>query len=141
MDNVVTKAKRGVGAIKAMAAARIQQHVLFVMLQLVVLSIADYGLGCLTLSANQMKKLDRVQNEAMRAVLGCTRDTPVVCMRYLLDLSSMGTRHKLAQAKMYLKVMQNERHPLHQDLSKEKGDRLRRGRSWMAEAEDSLRQI
>jgi ribonuclease HI len=124
-----------------MASARVEQHVLFLMMQLVVMSVIDFGLGCLTLSNRQTQRLDRLQNEAMRAVLGCTRDTHIICMRYLLDLPSIGVRHKIAQAKMYLKVAEDESHPLHHTIKKDKGSRLKRGRSWMAEAEDSLRKV
>lgn len=141
VDHVVMRAKRGVGAIKTMAAALIPQRVLFLMLQLVVLSVIDYGLGCLTLSDTQIAKLDRVQNEAMRAVLGCTKDTPILCMRYLLGLSGIRVRHRIAQTKMYLSVMGKKDHPLHKALHDNKGGRIKRGRSWMAEAEDSLRKI
>ena len=141
IDNTAVKVKRGINAIKTMASARVEQHVLFLMMQLVVLSVIDFGLGCLTLSGTQIQRLDRLQNEAMRAVLGCTRDTHIICMRYLLDLSSMKIRHKMAQARMYLKVAEDETHPLHLKIKDEKGSRLKRGKSWMAEAEDSLRKV
>ena len=141
VDNVAVRAKKGVSAIKTMASAKVEQHVLFLMLQLVVLSVIDYGLGCLTLSESQIQRLDRLQNAAMRAVLGCTKDTHIVCMRYLLDLPSIKVRHRLAQVKMYLKVAENETHPLHEEIKADKGNRLKRGKSWMAEAEDSLKKV
>ena len=141
VDHIAAKARKGVNAIKTMEAAQIHQRVLFLMMQLVVLSIIDYGLGCLTLSATQIGKLEKIQNEAIRAVTGCTRDTPIICMRYLLDLSSIKVRHKLAQAKMYLNVMADDGHPLYHALKNEKGNRLKRGRSWMAEAEESLKRV
>ena len=107
----------------------------------VVLPVIDYGLGCLTLSNTQIQRLERLQNEAMRAVLGCTRDTHIICMRYLLDLPTIKSRHKIAQVKMYLKVAEDETHPLHEVIREDKGNRLKRGKSWMAEAEDSLRNV
>ncbi|RUS78738.1 hypothetical protein EGW08_013489 [Elysia chlorotica] len=124
-----------------MASAHIQQNVLFVMFQLLILSVLDYGLGCLTLSEANLLKLERLQNEAMRAVLGCTRDTHIICMRFLLDLSSVRIRHKLAQAKTYLQVMENPHHPLYPSLLTQKGTRIKRGKSWMAEAEDSIKLV
>ena len=124
-----------------MAAEQVPQNFLFIMLQLVVLSVIDYGLGCLTLSDAQVGRLDVVQNEAMRAVLGCTKDKPIICMRYLLDMSGMRVRHRVAQAKMFLRVMDNRSHPLHQAIEEEKGSRMKRGSSWMAEAETSLKKV
>ncbi|RUS78680.1 hypothetical protein EGW08_013568 [Elysia chlorotica] len=126
---------------KMMASAHIQQNVLFVMFQLLILSVLDYGLGCLTLSEANLLKLERLQNEAMRTVLGCTRDTHIICMRFLLDLSSVRIRHKLAQAKTYLRVMENPHHPLYPSLLTQKGTRIKRGKSWMAEAEDSIKLV
>ena len=141
VDNVIQKAQKGIRAVKTMASAGIQQYVLLLLMQLVVMSVVDYGLGLLTLSKTQTERLERVQNAAMRAVLGCTRDTHVICMRYLLGLSSMKVRHKVAQAKMYLKVMGDPTHPLHSSLEVKKGGRVKRGSSWMAEAEESLKQV
>ncbi|XP_012941316.1 uncharacterized protein LOC106012555 [Aplysia californica] len=77
----------------------------------------------------------------MRAVLGCTKDIHVVCMRYIHDLASIRVRHKVAQAKLYLNVLGDPRHPLHDNLSSIKGNRIKRGSSWMAEAEDSVRKV
>ena len=111
------------------------------MMQLVVLSVIDYGLGLLTLSQTQIEKLERVQNEAMRTVLGCTRDTPIVCLRHILGLPSIQARHKLAQAKMYLKVMEMEGHPLHPVMKQDRGTRIKRGQSWMAQAEKSIKKV
>ena len=62
IDHVTVKAKRGICAVRAMAAAQIQQSFLFTMLQLVVLSVIDYGLECLTLSETQISHLEVVQN-------------------------------------------------------------------------------
>ena len=53
----------------------------------------------------------------------------------------MKIRYKLAQAKMYLGVLGNTKHPLHQVIREAKGSRLKRGKSWMAEAEESLRKV
>ncbi|RUS87245.1 hypothetical protein EGW08_004997 [Elysia chlorotica] len=62
-------------------------------------------------------------------------------MRFLLDLSSVRIRHKLAQAKTYLRVMENPHHPLYPSLLTQKGTRIKRGKSWMAEAEDSIKLV
>ena len=58
-------------------------------------AVSDYGLGLTALSQSNLLKLDRVQNEAMRVILGTTKDTPIEAMHYLLDLPSMEARHKV----------------------------------------------
>ena len=74
-----------------------------------------------TLSQSNLVKLDRVQNEAMRIILGTTKDTPIETMRYLLDLPSMETRHKVEQVKAYLNAMQNPKNPLTMLSKKKRG--------------------
>ena len=84
--------------------------------QSVILSVINYGLGLTTQSQSNLLKLDRVQNEAMRVILGTTKDTSIEAVRYLLDLPSMETRHKVEQVKANLNVMQNPKNPLHDAL-------------------------
>ncbi|XP_005098851.1 techylectin-5A-like [Aplysia californica] len=110
-------------------------------MQLVVLSVKDYGLGILSLSKPQIDRLERVQNAAMRTVLGCTKDTHVVFMRYILDLASIRVRNKVTQAKLNLNVLVNPRHTLYDNLSSITGNMIRRGSSWFAEAEDFLGKV
>ena len=66
-----------------------------------------------------------MKNEAMRVILGTTKDTPIEAMRYLLDLPYMETRHKVEE----VKAMQNPKNPLHDAVKEEKGCRLARGKS------------
>ena len=133
--------KKGLSALKAMASKGIEQRHLFLLYQSVILSVIDYGLGLTTLSQSNLLKLDRVQNEAMRVILGTTKDTPIETMHYLLDLPSMETRHKVEQVKAYLNVMQNPKNPLHDAVKEEKGCRLARGKSWMGQAEQSIQRV
>ena len=58
-----------------MAVARMSQRILVILFHTLVLSVIEYGFGLLTLSAAQLKRLDVIQNEAMRVMLGCTGDT------------------------------------------------------------------
>ena len=87
--------------------------------------------------SNQLK-LDRVQNEAMRVILGTTKDTPIESMRCLLDLPSMEARHKMEQVKAYLNAMQNPKHPPYDAVKEKKGCRLARGKSCMGQTEQSI---
>ena len=141
VESTKLRCKKGLSALKAMASKGIEQRHLFLLYQSVILSVIDYGLGLTTLSQSNLLKLDRVQNEAMRVILGTTKDTPIETMRYLLDLPSMETRHKVEQVKEYLNAMQNPKNPLHDAVKEEKGCRLARGKSWMGQAEQSIQRV
>ena len=75
-----------------------------ILFQALVLSVIEYGLAFVNLSDTQLRRLEVIQNEGMRAILGRTRDTPAAAMRYALNLPTMATKYKLAQVKAYLKV-------------------------------------
>ena len=127
--------------LKAMASKGVEQRHLFLLYQSVILSVIDYGLGLTTLSQSNLLKLDRVQSEAMRVILGTTKDTPTETMCYLPELPSMETRHKVEQVKAYLNAMQNLKNPHHDAVKEEKGCRLARGKSWMGQAEQSIQHV
>ena len=124
------RCKKGLSALKAMASKGIEQRHLFLLYQSVILSVIDYGVGLTTLSQSNLLKLDRVQNEAMRVILGTTKDTPIETMLYLLDLPSMETRHKVEQVKAYLNAMQNPKNLLHDAVKEEKGCRQEASHGW-----------
>ena len=65
---MVTKARKGLNALKMMVIRRMPQRILFILYQTLVLSVIDYGFGLLTLSATQLRRLEVVQNEGMRTV-------------------------------------------------------------------------
>ena len=46
-------------------------------------------------ATESLLKLDRVQNEAMRVILGTTKDTPIETMTFMLDIPPMQTRQKV----------------------------------------------
>ena len=116
VTRTITKARKGLVALKTMAVARMSQKILAMLFQTLVLSVVEYGFGLLTLSKSQLNRLEVIQNEAMRAILGCTRDTSAEAMRYILGFPTMAERHKLAQVKAFLKVSADENHPLHQKV-------------------------
>ena len=141
VESTKLRYKKGLSASKTMASKGIEQNRVFLLYQSVILSVIDYGLGFTTPSQSNLLKLDRVQNEAMRVILGTTKDTPIETMRYLLDLPSMETRHKVEQVKEYLNAMQNPKNPLHDAVEEEKGCRLERGKSWMGQVEQSIQHV
>ena len=110
------------------------QRILVILFQALVVSVMEYGLGLLTLSKSQVQRLDVIQNEGMRAILGCTKDTSAEAMRCLLDLPTESERHKLAQVKAYLKVASDKKHPLHDKIGREYTSRLKRGSEWTNQA-------
>ena len=89
----------------AMAAKGIEQRHLFLPYQSVVFSVTDYTLGLTPMARTNLLKLDRVQNEAMRVILGTTKDTPTETMRFILDLPPMQTRQKVEQVKAYFRAV------------------------------------
>jgi hypothetical protein len=141
VDHVIMKARRGIAAMRVMAAANCEQRHLFLLYQGLVLSVIEYALAILTLSRTQLERLERLQNEAMRIVLGCTRDTACRAMRYLLDIPTMEDRTRICRARAYLRISADKLHPLHSEIRKEKGARLKRGKSWMGLTEDIIQQV
>ena len=88
----------------------------------------------MTLSAAQLNRLEGIQNEAMRAILGCTRDTSAEALRYLLRFPTMVERHHIAQVKAFLRVFTDKDHPLHAKAGQRPASRIKRGSGWMTEA-------
>ena len=101
ISRVVVKARKRLAALKTMAGARMSQKILVILYQTLILLVIDYGFGMLTLSCAQLKRLETIQNEAMRAILGCTRDTSAEAMRYLLGFQTMAERHKLVKVNVF----------------------------------------
>ena len=106
-------------------------------------SVTDYGLSLITMAQTDLLKLHRVQNEAMRVILGTTKDTctPIETMRFILDLPPLQTTQKVEQVKAYFSAVGNPHNPLHEAVKDTKGCRLGRGKSWMGQAEDSVLQV
>ena len=99
--------------------------------QIVVLSVIDYGLGLAVMSQTNLLKLDRVQNEAMRVILGTIKDTPTETTRVMLDLPPMPTSQKVEQ----VSAVENPHNPLHE---RHKRQQTGTGKSLMGQAEESI---
>lgn len=67
-----------------------------------VMSVVELDLDLLTSATAQISRLERIQNEVVRAVLGFTRDTSITSMRYVLDMPRTKIRHKYTQVKTFL---------------------------------------
>ena len=138
ISRVVQRSRKGLTALKTMAGAKMPQKVLLILYQALVVSVIEYGLGLLTLSNAQVKRLETIQNEGMRAILGCTKDTSAEAMRHLLDLPTATERHKLAQVKAYMRVAADKKHPLHNKIGRQYTSRLKRGSEWMNRAAETI---
>lgn len=66
------------------------------------MSVVELDLDLLTSATAQISRLERIQNEVVRAVLGFTRDTSITSMRYVLDMPRTKIRHKYTQVKTFL---------------------------------------
>ena len=53
-----------------MASLKMHQRILMILYKALALSVIEYGQGLLTLSTAQLKRLEVIQNEGMRAILG-----------------------------------------------------------------------
>ena len=140
VTRIIQKSRKGLTALKTMASLKMPQRVLMILYKALVLSVIEYGQGLLTLSTAQLKRLEVIQNEGMRAILGCTKDTSSEAMRHLLDFPPAAERHKLAQVSAYLKVAADEGHPLHAKIGRQYTSRLKRGKEWMEQAADTISQ-
>ena len=92
ITRTISRARKGLTALKVMARANMSQRILVILYQTLVLSVVEYGLGLLTLSKAQLQRLEVIQNEGMRTILGCTRDTSAEAMRYLLPVCGGGAQ-------------------------------------------------
>ena len=131
VTRVISKARKGLNALKVMASLSMPQRVLFILFLTLILAVVNYGLGLLTLSKAQLDRLETIQNQSMRIILGCTRDTSCETMPHYLGLDSMPERHKKAKVQAYLKVSRDEKHPLHDKVGRAVHSRLKRGTEWM----------
>ena len=141
VETTALKCKKGLSVLKAMATKGIEQCHLFLLYQSVVLSVIVYGRGLTTMAQTNLLKVDRVQNEAMRVILGTTKATSTETMRFMLDLPPMQTRQKVEQVKAYFSAVENPHNPVHEAVKDTKGCRLGRGKSWMGQAEYSILRV
>ena len=93
------------------------------------------------MAQTDLLKLHRVQSEAMRVIIGTTKDTPTETMRFMLDIPPLQTTKKVEQVKAYFSAVGNPDNPLHEAVKDTKRCRLGRGKSWMGQAEDSVPQV
>ena len=136
VESTKLRCEKGLSTLKTMAAKGMAKRHLFLLYQSVVLSVIDYSLGLTTLSQPSILKLDKVQNEAMRVLLGAAKDRPIEAMRYLLDLPQ-DTRWCKSKG-IFMRCMQKLKNPLHDSVREEKGRRLARDKLRADQGEQSI---
>ena len=103
------------------------KRILYILFQTLELYVVDYGFWLLTLLKTQLERFQMSQNQGMRTVLGCTKDTSCEGMRHILGYLSMQERHRKVQVKAYFFSF---------DFNPKKGSkdvqsRPKRGTEWM----------
>lgn len=79
-----------------------------------VLSRFLYDFEVFSLSGGQLRPAELIQNAAMRIVTGCTKDTSVSAMRYMLQLPTISYQQlQPNQILAVSKALQRPNHPLH----------------------------
>ena len=144
LEKAVSKAQRGVNTLKVAAGLGIDHRNLMCLYRSLVLSRLLYGFEVFCFSNNQLRPAEVVQNGAMRVVTGCTKDTSISALRYMLQLPTVAQQHQLNQTLGVSKALQRPTHPLH-DIVCRFTDRAPRKRltrtSWVRSACESLRGI
>ena len=94
-DIETQKATKSIGLLRFAATQNVQQRSLLMLMKATGGSRLENGLH-LSLCASQqsMRKLQQVQNQAMRVVTGAAKPTPCNTLRYWLGLNSVKTRQK-----------------------------------------------
>ena len=83
-----------------------------------VQSTLEYGAVTFGLmSENGMDKLQAIQNQGMRCILGAPRSTSAVMMRQELQFLPVIHRAQLHRTKLFMKIQMNTNHPLHKIIN------------------------
>ena len=89
------------------------------------------------MAQTNLLKLDRVQNEAVRFILGTTKDTPTETMMFMLDTHQCKPDRKWSRSK-HTPVPLKFPQPTPRSCERHKGMQTGTGKSWMGQAENSI---
>ena len=146
LDRLREKSVKGLGTLKYAAKQGVTQKGLVTLMKATVRSRMEYGLHLASTSAvTPMRKLEQVQNEAMRIVTGAAKPTACDSLRFWLGLKSMKTQQMLLAIREFLRALASPIHPLHSELisgyDMEVPQRLRTVRSWARTAREAIENI
>ena len=120
VETIAPKCKKGLSVLKATAAKGIEQRQLFLPSQSVLLSVIDYGLSLTTMAQTNLLKLDRVQKEALKIILGTIKDTPTGTMS---SCETPDQCRKWSRAKGYTSALSAPHNQLHEAVKGTNGCR------------------
>ena len=110
---MIRRAHPALNALKAATGRKAEERYLLTLYKSLVLSTIDYEWPIISISQNQMNRLERLQNIGLRIITGCTRSTSIVALQYLTGIPSIADRQRRQQATMSTKVFQDSIHPLY----------------------------
>ena len=113
VDKIVERVRGGCNAIKAAVGRGAEERHLLMLYEALVLSVISFALPIVSLSNNQLGRLERVQNTCLRVITGCTRSTPVSVLQFMTGIVSVTAKQELDQATLLARALQNEEHALH----------------------------
>ena len=115
VDYIRQKTVRKMNTLKVISACSgVNAAVLKNIYTATVQSTLEYGSVTFGLmSQNSMDKLQTIQNQGMRCILGATRRTSAAMMRQELQFLLVLHRAQLHRSKLFRKIQSNTKHPLH----------------------------
>lgn len=129
---------KGIAAMRIIMAQQTEQRHLVLLYQGLVLPVIGYAPATLTLCHKQVGRLGGIQNESICIILGSIKGTTCAAMCYLLDFPTMEDRTGICREHVFLRVSCDKHHPLHKESGEIKRNLLKRGKSWMGQAEDLI---
>lgn len=64
-------------------------RLVFLLYEGLVFSVIEHTLALPTFSGTQVDRVERIKNEAIKTILGCTRDTAIAARGCLLDMTTI----------------------------------------------------
>lgn len=128
IDYVVTRARNRVNLMRAMSGNVFGAGVkpLLTIYRALIRSIIDYGAVAYdNASATQLKKLDRVQAQALRICCGVNKSTPTIAVQNECGEMPLKNRRQLLLAFYKIKVMSNVEHMNRHVFTENRADRFR----------------
>ena len=115
VDYITGKARRAMNTIKTLANKNFGTDAIILkrIYLAIVRPIMEYGGPLImNMSKTNLNKLQVIQNEAMRIILGAHRSTPISYLEVETDLMNMRTRFQQLTAQYYARTSTRKNHPM-----------------------------
>ena len=107
VETTALKCKKVLSVLKATWLKRVLKNtILFLLYRNVMLCVTGYGLGLTLMTQTTRLKLDRVQNEPMRVILGTIKDTLTETTKFMLASHQCKSRQKAEHVKAYFNALE-----------------------------------